>query len=106
MWGAPKPRMAQYMTDPVVVLTSDEVIEGILHYPIGMRLSDALNVRQPQNAPFLVLTRATVRSRITGKELLKTELLLTARNAIKMVVPKLELISVALPGFEIDPDSR
>lgn len=104
MWGAPKPRMAQYMTDPVVVLTSDEVIEGILHYPIGMRLSDALNARQPQDTPFLVLTRATVRCRATGKELLRTELLLTARNAIKMVVPKLELVSVALPGFEINPD--
>lgn len=104
MWGPTKPRMSQqYMTDPVVLLTSEEIIEGILHYPAGMRLSDALNSRHPQDSPFLVLTRATVRCRATGKELLRTELLLTARNAIKLVIPKLELTAVALPGFELDP---
>jgi hypothetical protein len=97
--------MSQYMTDPVILITADEVIEGILHYPVGIRLSDALNAPQQREAQFLVLTRATVRSRATGEELLKSELLLTARNAIRMVVPRLELTALSLPGLQIRADS-
>jgi len=58
--------MPQFMTDPVMIITSQEVIEGVLHYPVGVRLSDALNTPQLGDSPFIVLTKATVRCRMTG----------------------------------------
>lgn len=102
MWGTGNQRMTQYLTDPVMIITAHEVIEGVLHYPVGIRLSDALNTPQLGDAPFIVLTQATVRDRLTGVELLKSELLLTARNTIRMVIPKLELTALSIPGFEAD----
>jgi hypothetical protein len=88
------------MTDPVILVTADEIIEGIVHYPAGIRLSDAFNAMPYQDAQFVILTRATVRSRTTGIELLRSDLLMTARHAIRMVVPVQDLTMLNVPNTE------
>jgi hypothetical protein len=98
--------MAHYMTDAVVLITADEIIEGILHYPAGIRFSDAFNASPLRDLPFVVLTHATVRGRPTGAELFKSEVLLTARNTIRMVIPAQEITALNLPGMpgaDLDP---
>jgi hypothetical protein len=95
--------MGQYKIDEVVLVTGEELIEGTLHYLTAIRFTDAFNSPHNRENPFVVLTKVTGRSRLTGTEVLKSGLLRVERSSILMAAPRAEISSFDQGRFGPQP---
>src|SRR5437867_11925128 len=76
----------------IVIVTDQDVIEGTICYPRGVRLSDALNAESAKlSKPHLPLVDVTVTRIETGRELLRSRFLLVAHSKIVLLLPKSEI---------------
>lgn len=91
----------------VVIVTDQDVIEGTVCYPRGVRLSDALNAENAQlSRPHLPLVDATVTRIELGKELLHSRFLLVARHKIVVLLPKSEILAgYPAPKLNAEPEA-
>ena len=91
---AKEPITNDLVRERVVIVTDQDVIEGTICYPRGVRLSDALNAENAQlSKPHLPLVDATVTRIDLNKELLHSRFLLVARSKIVVLMPKSEILA-------------
>lgn len=77
-----------YESEPIVILTQDELIEGVLYRPEDIRFSDVMNASAYRSVPFLAMRDARIFSRERREEILRTNFVLVARERIICVMPK------------------
>ena len=98
--------MPEYKTERILLATDEEYIEGVVHHPSAIRLSDAFNAPQHHETPFVVMTDATMLSRETGAEILKSRVLLVLRSTIRIVAPRSEVTWLGLTELQSSPASK
>lgn len=83
-------------SEQVVVLTTESLIEGNLHYLKEVRLSDALNSPHLRESPYMALNDVRVVRLESGEEILRVHFMLVARSQILCIMPKAEIVSAPM----------
>ena len=78
----------------IVIVTSEDLIEGAMYYHHNVRLSDNLKAPSALENPYLALTNATVTDRASGQQVVHSRFLLVARSKVTALMPKSEVIAL------------
>jgi hypothetical protein len=85
------------ITERVVILTAEVLIEGTFLHHQEIRLSDSLNAPQFRDNPYMTLADAVVTKIESDQVIFRSNVLMVARSRILCITPKSEVLHSGLP---------